>query len=117
MTNHNVLHEKLNLKKNVLLTNTSVKKMKQIKKISINDNETKILLMKSKKKLDSSNKDNEFCSSIGQYTGFLADNFTMMYIMKDKITYLIDMNQMSPNIISTFENKSVFFAIITQFNS
>jgi hypothetical protein len=52
--------------------------------------------------LDSSNKDNEFCSSIGHYSDYLADNFTMMYIMKDKITYLIDMNRMSPNIISTF---------------
>ena len=52
--------------------------------------------------LDSSNKDNEFCSSIGYYSGFLADNFTMMYIMKDKIPYLIDNNGMSPDIITPF---------------
>ena len=57
--------------------------------------------------LDSSNKDNEFCSSIGYYTGFLADNFTMMYIMKEKIPYLIDMNCMSPEIITPFLEKKV----------
>ena len=55
--------------------------------------------------LDSSNKDNEFCSSIGYYSGFLADNFTMMYIMKDKIPYLIDNNGMSPEIITPFLEK------------
>ena len=55
---HNDLHEKILLRKNALLTNTSVKKMKQIKKISINDNESKFLITKSTKKLDSSNKEN-----------------------------------------------------------
>ena len=55
--------------------------------------------------LDSSNKDNEFCSTIGYYSGFLADNFTMMYIMKEKIPYLIDMNCMSPEIITPFLEK------------
>ena len=55
---HNDLHEKILLRKNALLTNTSVKKIKQIKKISINDNESKFLITKSTKKLDSSNKEN-----------------------------------------------------------
>ena len=67
--------------------------------------------------LDSSNKDNEFCSSIGQYTDFLADNFTMMYIMKDKITYLIDSNCMSPEIISAFlEMKTPKSIVQTNYN-
>ena len=47
-------------------------------------------------------KDNEFFSSIGNYSGFLADNFTMMYVMSNKIPYLIDNNRMSSDIISTF---------------
>ena len=55
--------------------------------------------------LDFSNKDNEFCSSIGQYNEFLADNFTMMYIMDNKIPYLLDNLNMSPDIISTFLEK------------
>jgi len=67
--------------------------------------------------LDSSNKDNEFCSSIGHYSDYLADNFTMMYIMKDKITYLIDMSRMSPNIISTFvEMKTPKSIVQTNYN-
>ena len=56
--NHNDLHDKILRRKNALLTNTSVKKIKQIKKISINDNENKCVINKSKKKLDSSNKEN-----------------------------------------------------------
>ena len=52
--------------------------------------------------MDSSEKDNEFCSSIGQYDEFLADNFTMMYIMKDRIPYILDENHMCCDIISTF---------------
>ena len=67
--------------------------------------------------LDSSNKDNEFCSSIGQYKDYLADNFTMMYIMKDKITYLIDTNCMSPDIIATFlELKTPKSIVQTNYN-
>ena len=67
--------------------------------------------------LDSSNKDNEFCSSIGHYSGFLADNFTMMYIMKDKIPYLIDSNRMSPDIIATFlEMKTPKGIVQTNYN-
>ena len=62
--------------------------------------------------LDSSNKDNEFCSSIGYYSGFLADNFTMMYIMKDKIPYLIDNNCMSPEIIAPFLEKNAPKSIV-----
>ena len=67
--------------------------------------------------LDSSNKDNEFCSSIGHYSGFLADSFTMMYIMKDKIPYLIDSNRMSPEIISIFlEMKNPKAIVQTDYN-
>ena len=67
--------------------------------------------------LDSSNKDNEFCSSIGQYNDFLADNFTMMYIMKDKIPYLIDSNCMCPDIIATFlEMKTPKGIVQTNYN-
>ena len=62
--------------------------------------------------LDSSNKDNEFCSSIGEYNEFLADNFTMMYIMENKIPYLIDNTNMSPDIISTFLEKKTPKVII-----
>ena len=50
--------EKKEKRKNVLITNSSIKKFKQIKKISINDNENKSLITKSNKKLDSSNKEN-----------------------------------------------------------
>ena len=67
--------------------------------------------------LDSSNKDNEFCSSIGHYSNYLADNFTMMYIMKDKITYLIDTNSISPDIISAFlEMKTPKSIVQTNYN-
>ena len=55
---YNVLQEKIHAKKNAIISNTSVKKMKQIKKISINDNENKGLILKGKKILDSSNKEN-----------------------------------------------------------
>ena len=67
--------------------------------------------------LDSSNKDNEFCSSIGQYSEFLADNFTMMYIMNNKIPYLIDNTLMSPDIIATFlELKTPKVIVKTTYN-
>ena len=67
--------------------------------------------------LDSSNKDNEFCSSIGMYNEFLADNFTMMYVMNSKIPYLIDNTHMSPDIISTFlELKSPKVIVKTNYN-
>ena len=49
---YNVLQEKILAKKNAIISNTSVKKMKQIKKISINDNENKGLILKGKKILD-----------------------------------------------------------------
>ena len=67
--------------------------------------------------LDSSDKDNEFCSSIGQYNEFLADNFTLMYIMKNKIPYLIDNTNMSPDIIATFlELKTPKVIVKTTYN-
>ena len=67
--------------------------------------------------LDSSNKDNEFCSSIGQYNEFLADNFTMMYVMNNKIPYLIDNTLMSPDIIATFlELKTPKVIVKTTYN-
>ena len=67
--------------------------------------------------LDSSNKDNEFCSSIGHYSGYLADSFTMMYIMKDKIIYLIDHTSISPDIISSFlEMKTPKSIVQTNYN-
>ena len=67
--------------------------------------------------LDSSNKDNEFCSSIGQYNDFLADNFTMMYVMNNKIPYLIDNTLMSPDIIATFlELKTPKVIVKTTYN-
>ncbi len=44
---HNDLHDKIIQNKNSLCTNTSVKKIKQIKKISINDNENKRLFIKN----------------------------------------------------------------------
>ena len=65
---HYDLHEKIILKKNLLLSNTSVKKIKQVKKISINDYENKPndinismnknYSIKNKTKLDLSNKEN-----------------------------------------------------------
>ena len=68
--------------------------------------------------LDTSIKDNEFCSSIGQYNEFLADNFTMMYIMNNKIPYLIDNTNMSPDLISTFlELKTPKVIVKTTYNS
>ena len=67
--------------------------------------------------LDSSNKDNEFCASIGMYEEFLADNFTMMYIMKDKIPYILDNMHISPEIISTFlELKNPKVIVKTNYN-
>ena len=58
MIYHNDLHEKILLKKNAIISNTSVKKMKQIKKVSISDNDNRGLILKGKKILDSSNKEN-----------------------------------------------------------
>ena len=62
---HNYLHDKNISKNNILSINTSVKKIKQIKKISINDYDTKqskITIkkysLKNKIKLDISNKEN-----------------------------------------------------------
>ena len=52
--------------------------------------------------LDQTGKDSEFCSSIAQYDDFLADNFTMMYIMSHKIPYIIDYTRLSTKIISEF---------------
>ena len=67
--------------------------------------------------LDSSEKDNEFCSSIGQYEEFLADNFTLMYIMKERIPYILDEMHMSPEIISTFlELKNPKVIVRTNYN-
>ena len=69
-------------------------KLENIKKIDIHSIFTEVL--------DSSDKDKEFCSSIGQYDEFLADNFTLMYIMKERIPYILDDMHISPEIISTF---------------
>ncbi len=74
---HNNLKDKIYIKKTDLLNNTSVKKLKQVKKISINDNDNKRLFMnklhlrndrnmplkknktmKCGQKIDSSNKEN-----------------------------------------------------------
>ena len=55
--------------------------------------------------LDDIGKDKEFCSSVNQYSEFLADNFTMIYIMNNKIPYLIDSKRMSFEIISKFLEK------------
>ena len=67
--------------------------------------------------LDSSEKDNEFCASIGQYDEFLADNFTLMYIMKERIPYILDDMHMSPEIISTFlEIKNPKVIVKTNYN-
>ena len=59
------LQEKISSKKNLLFPNTSVKKIKQVKKISINDydnNQSKKIIknnsLKNKTKLDISNKEN-----------------------------------------------------------
>ena len=68
--------------------------------------------------LDSSDKDNEFCSSIGQYEEFLADNFTLMYIMKERIPYILDDMHMSTEIISTFlELKKPKVIVRTNYNA
>ena len=67
--------------------------------------------------LDSSDKDNEFCASIGQYDEFLADNFTMMYIMKNRIPYILDNMHISTEIISTFlELKNPKVIVKTNYN-
>ena len=52
--------------------------------------------------LDQTGKDSEFCSCIEQYDDFLADNFTMMYIMSHKIPYIIDYTRLSVKTISEF---------------
>ena len=55
-------YEKNNFKRNILKTNTSVKKLKQVKKININDSAKKTMKkntsMRNKKICDSSNKEN-----------------------------------------------------------
>ena len=65
---HNDLHENIFSKKNALISNTSVKKMKQIKKISINDTDNKGLILKGKKILDSSNKENHVINDLKRTT-------------------------------------------------
>ena len=52
--------------------------------------------------LDYINKDHEFCSSISQYNEFLSDNFTIMYILQNKIPYIIDYNRIAIDCISSF---------------
>ena len=67
--------------------------------------------------LDDIGKDKEFCSSVNQYSEFLADNFTMIYIMNNKIPYLIDSKRMSFEIISKFlELKNEKNIIKTNYN-
>ena len=68
--------------------------------------------------LDGTGKDNEFCSSVSQYSEFLADNFTMMYIMNNKIPYLIDSRRISYQIMSKFlQLKSDKNIIKTNYNN
>ena len=55
--------------------------------------------------LDETGKDKYFCSAVSQYSEFLADNFTMIYIMNHKIPYLIDSKRISYEIISKFLEK------------
>ena len=52
--------------------------------------------------LDNIGKDKNFCFSVSQYSEFLMDNFTMLYIMNNKIPYIIDSKRMSYGIISKF---------------
>ena len=67
--------------------------------------------------LDQTGKDAEFCSSIEQYNDFFADNFTMMYIMKNKIPYIIDYTRLSIKLISEFlELKNPKSIVSTKYN-
>ena len=67
--------------------------------------------------LDQTGKDSEFCSSIAQYNDFLADNFTMMYIMSHKIPYIIDYTRLSAKLISEFlELKNPKGIVVTKYN-
>ena len=67
--------------------------------------------------LDQTGKDSEFCSSIAQYNDFIADNFTMMYIMSDKIPYIIDYTRLSAKLISEFlELKNPKGIVVTKYN-
>ena len=52
--------------------------------------------------LDYIKKDHEFCSSLRQYNEFLSDNFTIMYILQNKIPYIIDYNRLAIQTISEF---------------
>ena len=52
--------------------------------------------------LDNIDKDKDFCSAMSQYSEFLNDNFTMLYIMNNKIPYLIDSKRISFRIISKY---------------
>ena len=65
---HNDLHEKILSKKNALISNTSVKKMKLIKKISISDTDNEGLILKGKKILDLSNKENHVINDLKKTT-------------------------------------------------
>jgi hypothetical protein len=68
--------------------------------------------------LDGTGKDNEFCSSVSQYSEFLADNFTMMYIMNNKIPIFIDSRRISYQIMSKFlQLKSDKNIIKTNYNN
>ena len=47
-------------------------------------------------------KDKDFCFSISQYSEYLTDNFTMLYIINNKIPYFIDSKRMSIGIMTKF---------------
>ena len=67
--------------------------------------------------LDATGDDAEFCSSLSQYNEFLCDNFMIMYILNNKIPYILDSNRMAKDLISQFlETKNPKGIVNTVYN-
>ena len=67
--------------------------------------------------LDATGEDAEFCSSLSQYNEFLCDNFMIMYILNNKIPYILDSNRMAKDLISQFlETKNPKGIVNTVYN-
>lgn len=97
-------NDKISLKKN-FITNTSVKKFNKVKKISINDI-GKGIPLKSKKKLDTSNKENHI---INQKEKKNTKNSNQKMILKKIVNEAkIQIKQNFPKVKKNFKNKALF---------
>ena len=97
-------NDKINLKKN-FITNTSVKKINKVKKVSINDIGKRVPL-KTKKKLDTSNKENHI---INQKEKKITKNSNQKMILKKIVNEAkIQIKQNFPKVKKNLKSKVLY---------